>query len=105
MGRPPKTIKRTRKYTVRFTVTEDIILKRTATKFGRTVSEYIRMKSMDLEMKPIMSEIEVGVYRNLVGLSNNLNQLTKSVNQGNVLIQEELQVTLNEINKILAHIK
>jgi len=104
MARPIKPIKRTKKHTVRFTFSEDVILKRTASKYGVTVSEYIRQKALNIKIKPVMTDDEVKVFLSLTGMANNLNQLTKQSHL-KIDVSQEVQQVLTNITSVLNNLK
>jgi hypothetical protein len=104
MARPIKPIKRTKKHTVRFTFSEDVILKRTASKYGITVSEYIRQKAMNIKIKPVMTDDEVKVFLSLTGMANNLNQLTKQSHL-KIDVSQEVHRVLSNITSVLNSLK
>lgn len=104
MARPTKIVKLTSKQTIRFKVSEVIILKRMASDFGLTFSEYVRAKAVDIKIKPRLTEDETKYFRQLVGMANNLNQLAKSANERELLVKEIVS-TLGAINNLIERMK
>jgi hypothetical protein len=77
-GRPAKSTKRDIRAAVRFSKTEDFIVRQKAAKAGLKVSAYVRQMAIHGQVSNRLSEEERHFVRELIGMSNNVNQLAKN---------------------------
>ena len=80
-GRPVKATKKDIRAAVRFSKTEDFIVRQKAAKAGLKVSAYVRQIAIQGQVTNRLSEEERHIVRQLIGMSNNLNQLAKNSHQ------------------------
>src|SRR3954470_6538493 len=84
-GRPVKATKKDIRAAVRFSKTEDFIVRQKAAKAGLKVSAYVRQMVLIGKLTNRLSEEERQFVRQLIGMSNNLNQLAKNSHQEGML--------------------
>lgn len=77
-GRPPKTIKKEIRASVRFSKLEYFVVRQKAAKAGIRASAYIREVAINGQVIQRLNDEERQIVRRLIGMDNNLNQLTKN---------------------------
>ncbi|MCW3107417.1 MAG: mobilization protein BmgB [Segetibacter sp.] len=101
-GRPAKIIKKNIRTAIRFSKTEDFIVRQKALKAGLKVSVYIRQIAIEGVVANRLSEEERHFVRQLIGISNNINQLAKNSHlEGMLKTMLYFESLRNEIDLIL----
>jgi Bacterial mobilisation protein (MobC) len=80
-GRPPKTVRKEIRASIRFTRPEYFIVKEKAAQAGLKPSEYMRHIAIYTLVHPRLTEEQRIGLRMLIGVSNNVNQIAKCCHQ------------------------